>query len=80
MSVRINGTLNPGYSLDEVNGEGAYEGKGYINKTVTVTGIMGIYLEEDLTATTNEPSYQLVLGNRELLDDGTYKSDMVVKS
>ena len=80
MSVRINGTLNPGYSLDEVNGEGAYEGKGYINKTVTVTGIMGIYLEEDLTATTNEPSYQLVLGNRELLADGTYKSDMVVKS
>ena len=80
MSVRINGTLNPGYSLDEVNGAGAYEGKGYINKTVTVTGIMGIYLEEDLTATSNEPSYQLVLGNRELLADGTYKSDMVVKS
>ena len=45
-----------------------------------LTGIMGIYLEEDLTATSNEPSYQLVLGNRELLEDGTYKSDMVVKS
>lgn len=80
MSIRVNGTLNPGYSLDEVNGVGDYEGKGIINKTVTTTGIMGIYLEEDLTATTNEPSYQLVLGNRELLEDGTYKSDMVVKS
>lgn len=80
MSVRINGTLNPGYSLDEVNGEGAYEGKPYIGKTVTVTGILSIYLEEDLTATDNQPSYQIVLGNRELLEDGTYKSDMVVKS
>ena len=78
MSVRINGTLNPGYSLDEVNGEGDYVGKGIIGKTVEVVGIMGIYLEEDKASTENYPSYQIVVGNRKVLDNNVYESDFVV--
>lgn len=71
MSIRINGTLNPGYSLDEYN-------NNYRGKTVEVTGIMGIYFEDDKAAKEVYPSYQIVLGNRNKLSDDTYESEFVV--
>ncbi len=55
MQVRINGTLAPGYkkNVDIKSG-----------KKYTVTGILGIYMETDLQESVNEPSYQIIPGNR----------------
>ena len=71
MSIRINGTLNPGYTLDEYN-------NNYRGKTVKVTGIMGIYFEEDKAQAESYPSYQIVLGNRNKTAEGVYESEFVV--
>lgn len=68
ISVRINGTLAPGYEYSEID---ALDGK-----KVVVTGIMSTYLEDDLTQTVNYPSYQIVVGNRTVTADGTVLSDI----
>ena len=70
MSIRINGTLHPGYDYTEY--EAAWD-----NSRVVVTGIMAIYLETDLTKTNNYPSYQVVVGNRGFDADGNLLSDIV---
>lgn len=69
MSIRINGDLNPTYTPDE--------GEAMIGKTVTVTGIMGLYNEDDLTQDETYPSYQIVPGNRPIKvdEDGNYVVD-----
>lgn len=71
MSVRINGTLHPGYAYSEY--EAAWD-----NSRVTVVGIMAIYMERDLTKATNYPSYQVVVGNRSFDADGNLLSDIVI--
>lgn len=68
LNVRINGTLAPGYDYDEM--------KTMSGKTFTVTAIMGLYMEEDLTETENYPSYQLIPGNRKIVD-GVLQSDII---
>lgn len=67
LNVRINGTLAPGYDYDEA---GTWSG------TFTCTAIMGIYFEEDYTEEESYPSYQLVVGNRRIVD-GVTQSDIV---
>lgn len=59
VSIRVNGTLAPGYDRDSFSKGNTYE----------VTGIMGLYLETDLQKTNNYPSYQIVPGNRPVVDD-----------
>ena len=71
ISIRINGTLNPGYTLDEYN-------NNYRGKNVKVTGILSIYFEEDKVQAENYPSYQIVLGNRNKISEGVYESEFVV--
>lgn len=71
MSIRINGTLAPGYDYDEVE-------EMYKDKTVVVYGILSTYMEQDLTQDGNFPSYQIVLGNR-VVTDGNMQSDINVK-
>ena len=56
LQVRVNGTLAPTYSKD-----GFVEGKTY-----KVTGILSIYANEDYTVPFSYPSYQIVVGNRNL--------------
>ena len=55
MQARINGTLAPGYkkNVDIVK-----------DKKYQITGILGIYMEADLQEEVNEPSYQIIPGNR----------------
>lgn len=55
MQVRINGTLAPGYrkNIDIVK-----------DKKYQITGILGIYMEADLQEEINDPSYQIIPGNR----------------
>ena len=70
LDVRINGTLHPGYPSDEYH--------TYWNEsTITVTGIMATYLEMDLTKDVNHPSYQIVVGNREIDADGNVLFNIV---
>lgn len=70
MSIRINGTLAPGYEREDI--------EALKNKKVTVTAVLGIYSEMDYTKTDeNYPSYQLVPGNRMIAEDGTIVSDIV---
>jgi hypothetical protein len=38
--------------------------------TYKVTGIMSIYLEDDYTKAEVNPSYQIVVGNRPIVDNG----------
>lgn len=57
MQIRINGKLVPGYDYSEFSGL-----KNNPTK-YKVTGIMGIYFEEDYTKE-SYPSYQIVVGNR----------------
>lgn len=57
MEVRINGQLVPGYDY------AAFSLSEASPKTYNVTGIMGIYYEEDYTKE-SYPSYQIVVGNR----------------
>ena len=71
ISIRINGTLAPGYDYDETE-------LTYCGKKVTVTGVLSTYMEQDLTKPANYPSYQIVLGNRVINADGTLKSDIVL--
>ena len=71
MSIRINGTLAPGYDYDEV--QSMFKGK-----TVEVYGILSTYMEQDLTKEQNYPSYQIVLGNR-VVTDGNMESDINLK-
>lgn len=71
ISIRINGTLNPGYTLDEYN-------NNYRGKNVKITGILSIYFEEDKAQAENYPSYQIVLGNRNKIAEGVYESEFVV--
>ena len=68
LNVRINGTLAPGYDYDEM--------KAMSGRTFTVTAIMGLYMEEDYTETENYPSYQLIPGNRQVVD-GVLQSDII---
>ena len=72
ISIRINGTLAPGYEYDQVKAD-------YDGKNVVVTGILSTYMEEDLTKEANYPSYQIVLGNRVVNADGSLESDIVLK-
>ena len=59
VSIRVNGTLAPGYDRSTFS-------KG---KTYEVVGIMGLYLETDLQEKNNYPSYQIVPGNRAVVDE-----------
>ena len=66
MQVRINGTLAPGYKKNE---------DIVTNKTYKITGILGIYMEQDIQEEVNEPSYQIIPGNR--LRDGEVINEVV---
>lgn len=59
MSVRVNGTLAPGYEADSWT--------EWVGNTYTVTGILAIYSEDDYTSTDNYPSYQITVGNRPIV-------------
>lgn len=72
ISIRINGTLAPGYEYDEVKAT-------YDKKTVVVTGVLSTYMEQDLTKDQNYPSYQVVLGNRVVDSEGNMESDIKLK-
>lgn len=72
LDIRINGTLHPGYPSDEFH---TY----FNNSTVTVTGVMATYLETDLTASINYPSYQIVVGNRTIDENGDILFNIVKK-
>ena len=67
VSIRVNGSLAPGYDKDSFS-TGSYE----------VIGIMGLYLEVDLQAENNYPSYQIVPGNRAVVD-GVVVNEIVKK-
>lgn len=69
LNVRINGTLAPGYDYEEASTWGG--------KTFTCTAIMGIYLELDYKEPESYPSYQLVVGNRKISEEGTTLTDIV---
>lgn len=71
MSVRVNGTLAPGYDRDEF--ESIWAGN-----TFQVTGILAIYSEDDYTKSDseNEPSYQITVGNRPIDENGLVLSDI----
>ena len=56
LQVRINGALAPTYSKDDFK-------KG---KTYKVTGILSIFANDDYTKAYSYPSYQIVVGNRNL--------------
>lgn len=64
MEVRINGQLVPGYAYED------YQSLKTTPKTYNITGIMGIYYEEDYTKD-SYASYQIVVGNR-------YRTDGIV--
>ncbi len=72
MSIRINGTLAPGYEYDDVKAM-------YTGKTIVVVGILSTYLEQDLTKDNNYPSYQIVVGNRVKDSEGNLLSDINLK-
>lgn len=57
MQIRVNGKLVPGYEYSDFSGLKKNPAK------YRVTGIMGIYAEEDYTKE-SYPSYQIVVGNR----------------
>lgn len=63
LSIRVNGTLAPGYETSHFT----------IGATYTVLGVMSKYYEEDIYAAkkgeANFPSYQIVPGNRPLALD-----------
>ncbi len=59
LSVRINGSLAPGYDSDSFT-----RGKKY-----RVTGVLGVYSEMDLQEEQNIPSYQIIPGNRPVEDN-----------
>ena len=72
LQVRINGTLAPGYAFTDF---GTYKKGSTMNGsanggTYKVTGIMSIYLEDDYTKAEVNPSYQIVVGNRPIVDNG----------
>ncbi len=62
MSIRVNGTLAPGYERDDFVST-------WPGNTYKVTGILAIYQEDDYTETESYPSYQITVGNRPLSDD-----------
>lgn len=68
LSVRVNGSLAPGYDRDSFK----------IGQTYKVTGILGVYSEMDLQKDENFPSYQIVPGNRAVVD-GEVVSEIVLK-
>lgn len=57
LSIRVNGTLAPGYEYEDY-------GSSWAGSSYQVTGILAIYEEADYTKTNNEPSYQITVGNR----------------
>ncbi len=69
MGIRFNGTLAPEYTYDEIT--------EYTNSTVSVVGILSLYFEMDMQSEQNYPSYQMVPGNRKVLDDGSLSWDIV---
>ncbi len=69
MGIRFNGTLAPEYTYDEIS--------DFTNSTVSVVGILSIYFEMDMQSDQNYPSYQMVPGNRKVLDDGSLSWDIV---
>lgn len=71
ISVRVNGTLAPGYDRSDM-AEVWTSGNSF-----TVTGILGIYQEDDYTQEVSYPSYQIVVGNRTVNEDGTIESEIV---
>ena len=70
IQARVNGTLSPNYAITDYATYDSKTGK-YTFKagTYKVTGIMGIYQEDDYTKSTIIPSYQIVIGNRDRLDE-----------
>lgn len=68
LSVRINGTLAPGYDRDDQIKGG----------TAVVTGIMSVYKEDDYTLSKTYPSYQIVVGNKQYVN-GEHVSEIVYK-
>lgn len=78
IQVRVNGTLAPGYNVSLF---GTYTGTTY-KWTATggkykVTGIMGIYQEDDYQEKEIFPSYQILPGNRDRLVDGETINEIV---
>ncbi len=69
VSVRINGSLAPGYEPKDFVTSATYE----------VVGIMSIYFEPDLTKDENYASYQLVVGNRHRIAENSYDSSFTRK-
>ena len=81
IQARVNGTLSPNYDITDFATYNSKTGK-YTFKagTYKVTGIMGIYQEEDYTKTNIIPSYQIVIGNRDRLDEsGNIINEIVAK-
>ena len=72
IQVRINGTLAPGYEFTDFGTykKGSTMSGSAIGGTYKVTGIMSIYLEDDYTKEEVNPSYQIVVGNRPIVDNG----------
>ena len=82
LQARVNGTLSPNYDILDYANYNSKTGK-YTFKagTYKVTGIMGIYQEEDYTKSNVIPSYQIVIGNRDRTNaDGTIVNEIVALS
>ncbi len=73
LSVRVNGSLAPGYDNEEMS---TYWEKG---SKYVVTGILAIYGEDDYTKEQNFPSYQITVGNRNVINNDELESEIVKK-
>ena len=82
LQVRVNGTLSPNYDILDYANYNSKTGKyTFKDGTYKVTGIMGIYQEEDYTKSNVIPSYQIVIGNRDRTNaDGTIVNEIVAVS
>ena len=77
IQVRVNGTLAPGYDVSIFGtNTGVFKWKA-TGGTYKVTGIMGIYQEEDYTQEDIYPSYQILPGNRDRLVNGESINEIV---
>ena len=63
MGIRVNGTLAPEYTYEEF--------QQFTDRTIDAFGIMSVYSEMDLQSEENFPSYQIVLGNRPIINSET---------
>ncbi len=73
MEVRINGTLNPSYTKEEIQKDLVDSGAKFI-----VKGIMSTFFMEDVQDPDNLPSYQIIVGNRPVDNDGKFGTDFVI--